>query len=201
MQLFSAEPHRNLLPFDGTVNYYGPILTAHDCQNYFEQLMQNIAWKHDEVMMYGKHIVTARKTAWYGDTNFPYTYSRMTRHALAWTETLLELKLLVEKFSGETYNACLLNLYHNGNEGMAWHSDDELELKKEAAIASLSLGAERKFAFKHKANKTTIGLALENGSLLVMKDSTQTHWLHRLPPTTKVQAPRINLTFRTMVSP
>jgi alkylated DNA repair dioxygenase AlkB len=198
MQLFAPEPNKNLLPFDGLVNYHDSIIETIDCMRFFSQLRDQIEWKQDEVIMFGKRIVTARKTAWYGDRNFPYTYSRITRHALPWTPALLELKALVEKTSGETYNACLMNLYHNGNEGMAWHSDDEVELKKNAAIASLSLGAERRFDFKHKTNQTKVALTLENGSLLVMKGSTQAHWLHRLPPTAKVQAPRINLTFRTI---
>ena len=198
MQLFAPEPNKNLLPFDGVVHYHGSIIEPIDCMRFFSQLIDGIEWKHDEVIMFGKRIVTARKTAWYGDRNFPYTYSRITRHALPWTPALLELKALVEKTSGETYNACLMNLYHNGNEGMAWHSDDEVELKKNAAIASLSLGAERRFDFKHKTNQTKVALTLENGSLLVMKMNTQAHWLHRLPPTAKVQAPRINLTFRTI---
>ena len=94
--------------------------------------------------------------------------------------------------------SCLLNLYHDGNEGMAWHSDGEKDLKKYGAIASLSLGAERKFSFKHKSTKQTLSLWLEKGSLLVMKGSTQENWLHRLPPTKKIKTPRINLTFRTI---
>lgn len=85
--------------------------------------------------------------------------------------------------TGETFNSCLLNLYHNGDEGMAWHSDGEKDLKKNGAIGSLSFGAVRKFAFKHKQTKEHVGLTLEHGSLLVMKDETQSHWLHRLPPT------------------
>jgi alkylated DNA repair dioxygenase AlkB len=93
----------------------------------------------------------------------------------------------------------LLNLYHNGDEGMAWHSDDEKSLGKNTCIASLSFGAERKFSFKHKQTKDATSLVLEHGSLLVMKDETQTNWLHRLPPTTLIKRPRINLTFRTMV--
>ena len=198
MQLFAPEPDKNLLPFDGTVHYHGSIIEPSDSMHFFSQLRDEIEWKQDEVIMFGKRIVTARKTAWYGDRNFPYTYSRITRHALPWTPILLEIKALVEKISGETFNACLLNLYHNGNEGMAWHSDDEVELKKNAAIASLSFGAERKFGFKHKKHPTTFTLTLENGSLLVMKGTTQAHWLHRLPPTSKVQEARINLTFRTM---
>jgi alkylated DNA repair dioxygenase AlkB len=111
----------------------------------------------------------------------------------------LELKSLIEKESGETYNSCLLNLYHSGEEGMAWHSDGETDLKKEGAIGSLSFGAERKFAFKHKQRGEKIDLFLEHGSLMVMKGTTQTHWLHRLPPTKIIHKPRVNLTFRTIV--
>ena len=110
----------------------------------------------------------------------------------------MELKEIVEKESGETYNSCLLNLYHSGSEGMSWHSDGEKMLKKNGAIASVSLGAERKFSFKHKETKQKIDIILERGSLLVMKETTQANWLHRLPPTKKVHSPRINLTFRTI---
>ena len=106
-----------------------------------------------------------------------------------------------EEALGETYNSCLLNLYHHGEEGMAWHSDGEKDLKKDGAIGSLSFGAERKFSFKHKKTKQTVSLILEHGSLLVMKDNTQTHWLHRLPPTKLVRNARINLTFRTITTP
>ena len=115
-----------------------------------------------------------------------------------WIKELLELKEIVEKESKETYNSCLLNLYHSGDEGMAYHSDGEKMMKKNGAIASLSLGAERKFSFKHKETKQRIDIVLERGSLLVMKDETQKNWLHRLPPTKKVNSPRINLTFRTI---
>ena len=108
------------------------------------------------------------------------------------------LKTIVEQKTGETYNSCLLNLYHNGSEGMAWHSDGEKDLKKNAAIASLSFGAIRKFSFKDKQTKEVISLDLKPGSLLVMKGETQQHWLHRLPPTKKVQDARINLTFRSI---
>ena len=149
-------------------------------------------------MIFGKKIITKRKVAWYGDIPFPYTYSNTTKTALPWTKELLELKALVEKESGETYNSCLLNLYHDGSEGMAWHSDAELDLKKNGAIGSLSMGAVRKFAFKHKKTKESISQVLQHGSLLVMKGETQTHWLHRLPPTKVIFTPRINLTFRTI---
>jgi alkylated DNA repair dioxygenase AlkB len=108
------------------------------------------------------------------------------------------LKKLIEDKTGETYNSCLLNLYHSGDEGMGWHSDGEKELKKNGAIASVSLGAERKFAFKHKETKEVISQVLAHGSVLVMKNETQSHWLHRLPPTIRVSTPRVNLTFRTI---
>jgi alkylated DNA repair dioxygenase AlkB len=199
MTLFPSNPTENLLPFDGTVNYFGKIIPLQEANYYFDILMNNIEWRNDEAVIFGKHIITARKVAWYADANFSYTYSNTTKQALAWTKELLTLKEIIEKLTNEKYNSCLLNLYHNGNEGMAYHSDAETALRKNGAIASLSFGAERKFSFKHKTNKQTVSLLLEHGSLLVMKDATQANWLHRLPPTTKINTPRINLTFRQMM--
>lgn len=200
MDLFgNTQGATNLLPKDGTVNYYGKVLSKTEADFYYERLLNNIAWENDQAVIFGKLIVTKRKVAWYGEKPFEYTYSNITKTALPWTEELLALKQKIEELSGETFNSCLLNLYHNGDEGMAWHSDGEKDLKKNGAIASLSFGAERKFAFKHKVDKSTISLQLAHGSLLIMKDTTQTHWLHRLPPTKLVSKPRINLTFRTIV--
>ena len=201
MDLFSNETDRpsNLLPKDGTVHYYGKVLTDQESNHYFDCLMHTIEWKNDEVFIYGKHITTKRKVAWYGDTDFEYTYSKITKRALPWTPELVALKSLIEAKTGETFNSCLLNLYHSGEEGMAWHSDAEKDLKKDSAIGSLSFGAERKFALKHRATKETVSLVLAHGSLLIMKDTTQTHWLHRLPPTKLVTRPRINLTFRAIL--
>ncbi len=189
----------NLLPIDGEVYYHGQIMASVEANKYFDELMNGIVWENDQAMIFGKKIITKRKVAWYGDTAFSYTYSGITKQALIWTPALLALKTLAEKNSNETYNSCLLNLYHTGEEGMAWHSDGEKDLKKNGAIASLSFGAERKFAFKHKRTGEVVNTFLEHGSLLVMKGTTQTHWLHRLPPTKKVLNPRINLTFRTIV--
>ena len=196
---YEAHPETNLLPYDGTVYYYGKILSPEKAQHYFDRLMSNILWKPDEALMFGKKIFTKRKVAWYADLPYEYTYSKITKRALPWTEELLELKVLTEKTTGENFNSCLLNLYHNGEESMAWHSDGEKDLKKNGAIASLSFGAERKFAFKNKETKEKVELLLENGSLLVMTGTTQQHWLHRLPPAKKISEPRINLTFRTIV--
>lgn len=202
MDLFNFEydTERNLLPKDGTVNYYGKILSVEEADMFYNALLNGIEWKNDEAVLFGKHILTKRKVAWYGEKNFKYTYSNTTKEALPWTKELVVLKELIEVKTGEKFNSCLLNLYHDGNEGMAWHSDGEKDLKKNGAIGSLSFGAERKFAFKHKETKETVSLVLQHGSLLVMKDTTQTYWLHRLPPTKLISKPRINLTFRTIVS-
>lgn len=198
MNLFSEDLEHNLLPFDGSVKYFSRVLSPEATNQYYLALLEKIIWKNDEAVIFGKHFITARKVAWYADTAFPYTYSKITRHALPWTSELLELKQLVEQLTGVKYNSCLLNLYHTGAEGMAWHSDDEKSLLKDSPIASLSFGAERKFSFKHKKSKETISLLLESGSLLIMEGKTQKNWWHRLPPTKKIHDPRINLTFRIM---
>jgi alkylated DNA repair dioxygenase AlkB len=189
----------NLLHKDGTAHYYGKILPYREANRYFDLLLQNIQWKNDEANILGKHIVTKRKVAWYGNSDYSYAYSNTTKQALAWTRELSVLKRLIEEITGESFNSCLLNLYHNGNEGLGWHSDDEKSIGKYTSIASLSFGAERKFSFKHKQTKQTVSLVLEHGSLLVMKGATQTNWLHSLPKSNRITQARINLTFRMMV--
>lgn len=200
MELFGPNSNENILPHNGEVYYYGQIMTDTAAMDAFNALMAEIDWQPDEAIIFGKRIITKRKVAWYGDRDFNYTYSKITKQALSWTVSLLMLKQLAEKHSGHTYNSCLLNLYHNGSEGMAWHSDGEKDLEPNGAIASMSFGAERKFAFKHKETKELININLARGSLLVMKGPTQNQWLHRLPPTKKVTSPRVNLTFRTIVT-
>lgn len=201
MDLLNNNPDekRNLITKDGVVNYYGKIFSTQQANEFLEILLNQIEWKNDEAIIFGKRIITKRKVAWYADDVFEYTYSKVTKKALAWTPELLILKNIVEEKTGEQFNSCLLNLYHSGEEGMAWHSDAEKDLLKNGAIGSLSFGAERKFAFKHKVSQETVSLILENGSLLVMKDTTQSHWLHRLPPTKRISKPRVNLTFRMIV--
>lgn len=191
----------NLLPQDGAADYYGKILPPAQAQHYLDCLLKQIEWRNDEATIFGRHIITKRKVAWYGDDNYAYKYSGHTRQALQWTIDLLELKSAVERITGTRFNSCLLNLYHDGEEGMAWHSDDEKTLQKDGSIASLSLGAERKFSFRHRVTQETISIQLEAGSLLVMRGATQTHWLHALPKSKKVRDPRINLTFRKMLVP
>ena len=200
MDLFNTiiDQNKNLLPYDGEVYYYGLIYTNEEANKLFDLLINEIDWKNDESMMYGKLIVTKRKVAWYGDTPFEYTYSNRIKIALTWTSVLLDIKKKVEQISGKTFNSCLLNLYHDGSEGMAWHSDGEKDLQKHGSIASLSFGVARKFMFKHKNSGNKIAVLLEPGSLLIMQGTTQDFWLHRLPPTVLVKNIRINLTFRTI---
>ncbi len=190
---------QSILPYDGETLYYGQIITSEQAKLFFDTFLNTIAWKNDEAKIFGKHFITKRKAAWYGDREFDYKYSNTTKTALIWTPELLQIKKITEEISGTKFNSCLLNLYHDGDEGMSWHSDDEKSLGKNTVIASLSLGVTRKFSFKHKASKETISLLLESGSLLVMKGSTQTNWLHSLPKSKKVSEPRINLTFRTII--
>jgi alkylated DNA repair dioxygenase AlkB len=196
MNLFNHET-TNILPYDGTAIYFGKIFTEQVANFYFESLLKTISWKNDEALIYGKHYITARKVAWYGNDNYAYTYSNTTKQAEPFTKDLLTLKSKVEESSQVIFNSCLLNLYHNGEESMAYHSDDENSLGENTVIASLSFGAERKFSFKHKRSGETISISLEHGSFLLMKDATQTHWLHSLPKSKKITSPRINLTFRT----
>jgi alkylated DNA repair dioxygenase AlkB len=188
----------NLLPVDGKSFYFGRILSKDEEEKFFKDLIGKVDWKHDEVQIFGKKITTARKNAWYGDREFEYTYSKMTKKARLWIPELLPLKQRVEQETGLEFNSCLLNLYHSGEEGMSWHSDAEAELGPEPAIASLSLGVERRFVFKHKNSGEKIELQLEPGSLLLMAGETQKYWLHSLPKSKKISEPRINLTFRNI---
>lgn len=200
MKLFENEFNSiNLLPFDGEVFYIENFLNEKEQQFFFQALLKNIEWKADEVKIFGKHIITKRKMAWYANEEIQYTYSGISRKAILWNNELLALKNRIEKDFPDHFNACLLNLYHAGNEGMGWHSDNEKTIVENSAIASISLGAARKFSFKHKISNQTISLNLASGSLLLMKGETQKYWLHSLPKSTKVLESRINLTFRRMV--
>lgn len=192
----TAEPPRQLLPMDGLVDYYGPILERQKANRYLHNLLQQLPWTADEAFVYGKHYVTARKIAWFADQARPYSYSGVTREANRWTAPLLEIKEIIEKSSGANYNACLANLYMDGSQGMSWHSDAERELKKQGCIASVSLGAERRFDLRHTQTGEKRSVLLEHGSLLVMRGATQSHWQHQLPKSAKIKEPRVNLTFR-----
>lgn len=201
MDLFSDLPYQqvNLLPYDGIVDDYGQILNLSEADYYLNQLLNVIPWQHDQVMVMGELITTQRQVAWYGNNHYQYRYSGVMHHAHIWTPELLTLKQRVESTVQTQFNSCLLNLYQTGNQGMTWHSDDEDALGKDTVIASLSLGATRKFVLKHKRDQRKVELNLPHAHLIVMRGETQQHWLHAIMKTTKVSEPRINLTFRTFV--
>ena len=190
---------QNILPYDGEVYYENCIWDKPNAENLLREMQQHLHWQHDELMMFGKKITTNRKVAWYGDKAFTYTYSRTTKSAIPWHPLLLPIREKTETVTNASFNACLCNFYHHGNEGMTWHSDDDKEFGLNPTIASLSFGAERTFSFRHKITKEVISIILESGSVLLMKANTQTHWVHALPKSAKIKDPRINLTFRLVV--
>jgi alkylated DNA repair dioxygenase AlkB len=181
------------------VIYHPDFLDAQIAKNYFQKLIQELHWQADTIKIFGKTITTARLYAWHGDEAFDYAYSGKSRLAAPWTPTLLEIKKLIEDKVGTSFNCCLLNYYADGSQGMSWHSDDEKVMEDNGIIASVSLGAERTFEFKHKSDAIRKKILLENGSLLLMQGETQKHYLHQLPKSKKVKAARINLTFRRFV--
>ena len=189
----------NILPKDGRVDYLAGLLSMQESINLMTQLQSSLSWEPDQLIMFGKKVTTRRKVAWVGDPNCSYTYSGVKKIPQSWSPELLSIKAQLEKLSQSEFNSCLLNFYHDGDDGMGWHSDDEKELDAKAPIASLSLGARRKFAFRHKQDKTTISLYLENGSALIMRSPTQQFWQHALLKTKTESNLRINLTFRKIL--
>jgi alkylated DNA repair dioxygenase AlkB len=188
----------NLLPIDGQVNYHPIAFSTEEVEAYFTYLANEIAWQQDVVKLFGKTYITDRKVAWYAEKPFIYRYSGQSKIALPFSPTLLDIKSRVEKLTGSQYDACLLNYYHNGSEGMGWHSDNEKSISPNSSIASVSLGATRKFQFKHKIQGLKLDLILDSGSVLDMRGETQEFWLHALPKSKKIAGTRINLTFRKM---
>ena len=188
-----------VLERDGRAEYFNYFYDADESDYLYKSLVNTLLWEADEIKMFGKLVRTSRKFAWVGDPECAYTYSGVQKIPQAWTNDLLQMKHKLEQLTGHTYNSCLLNLYHSGAEGMGWHSDDEKELDSGNPIASVSLGARRKFAFRHKQDKRSYPVFLEHGSLLIMHPPTQEYWHHSLLKTTTITSPRINLTFRKIL--
>lgn len=158
----------------------------------------HIHWRQDTITLFGKPVLTPRLSAWYGIQGAVYTYSGLTLHPHPFTPTLLNIKQQIEQFAPHTqFNSVLLNFYRNGADSMGWHADDEPELGKNPIIASVNLGATRRFLLRRTNNKhIKHEIALHHGSLLIMQGTTQHHWQHAIPKTAKPTNARINLTFR-----
>jgi alkylated DNA repair dioxygenase AlkB len=199
-ELFTPELQANLLPGDGVVEDFGLILSSEQSARYLHYFLAHMAWRPDQVTLFGRHYVTGRKVVWYGDDDYHYHYSGSAKQAQAWLLGLLRLKQHVEHLVGHHFNSCLANLYEDGTQAVGWHSDDEPALyqagSRESVIASLSLGATRKMSFKHKTGGETVDLLLQSGQLIVMRGQTQQYWKHCIRKSSKVLQPRINLTFR-----
>jgi alkylated DNA repair dioxygenase AlkB len=194
--LFQSEPVFFNLP-DAEIIYYPNFLSPEKANTLFEELLENTPWQQDEITVYGKRHLQPRLTALYGNKEKPYSYSNIIMQPHHWTLALQKIKSLIENISEANFTTVLLNYYRNGNDGNGWHADNEKELGINPIIASLSLGAERKFQLKHNTDTSQKkNINLENGSLLLMKGTTQHFWKHQVPKTTKLINPRINLTFR-----
>jgi alkylated DNA repair dioxygenase AlkB len=164
----------------------------------FANLRDSIAWERHMIHVYGRTLAAPRLSAWYGDPGAVYRYSGIRLEPLAWTPPLLEIKSRVEALVAARFNGVLLNLYRNGQDSVGWHSDAEAELGRNPAIASVSLGAVRRFVFQHKKRRHCLSLDLEPGSVLIMAGSTQHYWRHQLPKTRRPVGARINLSFRAV---
>ena len=197
--LFAPSPTDNLLPCDGMVNDLGIVVS--ETTELYEQLLMELPWQADVVTLFGKTHVTTRQIVWMGDEGMSYHYSGHSRQAITWTRSILYLKQRIEKELSAIgidveFNSCLLNYYPSGADGMGYHADDEKELGQQPVIAALSLGATRKFVFKHRKTQDKVELHLESGQLIVMHGDTQSYWKHTITKTKTVNEGRISLTFR-----
>jgi len=194
-----AEQHqRRVLSLpDADIVTYSNVFSKDESTSIFTDLSENIHWKQEDTFLYGKKVALPRLTAWYGDQGKTYTYSKIKMNPNSLTSILEHIKRQVEEICGESFNSVLLNLYRNGSDSIAWHSDDEKELGENPVIASLSFGETRSFMLRHKFKKELkLNIELTHGSLLIMRGTTQHCWQHQIPKTRSSRKPRINLTFR-----
>ncbi len=186
---------------DSEISLHQNHFDAEIAGNFLRDLTEEIPWIQNKIRFYGKESLVPRLESWHGDEGMSYTYSGIRMDAKPWTKNLLIIKESIEPIAKTTFNSVLINYYRDGKDRVAWHSDDEKELGKNPVIASVSLGAERKFKLRHKKykeNQLQHEVFLQNGSLLLMSGSTQHNWLHEIPRTAKPIGPRINLTFRVI---
>ncbi len=205
--LFVDNPEKILLKLpDGNemphaeVLYYPHFFTKEESDTFFADLLAHIHWSHDDITIFGKKMKVPRLQAWYGDTDKPYRYSGMLLTPHAWTDTLLAIKKRIEIATQTEYTSVLINQYRDGKDSVGWHADDEPSLGINATIASVSLGATRKFRFRYTTNHALKTQAmLTHGSLVMMQGETQHYWQHEVPKTSQKTDIRINLTFRKMI--
>jgi alkylated DNA repair dioxygenase AlkB len=196
--LFPADSQTRITMPDGEMVLFPRFFEDSEARALFDQLSRDVLWQQQDIRVAGRLIAQPRLTAWYGDAEARYAYSGLAMQPRPWSEDLLRIKTRIESVSAHRFNSVLLNLYRHGRDSVGWHSDSEPELGRNPVIASLSLGAARRFVLKHKQRKdvSPLEFVLANGNLLVMRGTTQHHWLHCVPKTAEGVLPRINLTFR-----
>lgn len=195
MSLFPEEKIVFALP-DAEIVYFSNFFTAEKSKELFEKLKNEIPWQQDNITVFGHSHLQPRLTALFGNEGKPYGYSNIIMQPHLWTPLIMFIKSEVEKVCQENFTTVLLNLYRDGRDSNGWHADNEKELGRNPIIASVSFGAERIFQLKHNTQDIKQNITLENGSLLIMKGTTQHFWKHQIPKTKKEIGPRINLTFR-----
>ena len=186
---------------DANLEYFPDMYEERHATRLFDALIKKVEWVQNTIRFYGKESPVPRLEAWYGDAGKSYTYSGIRMDPKPWIEELLEIKKAIEPIAGTQFNSVLINYYRDGQDRVAWHSDDENELGTEPIIGSVSLGAERKFKLRHKGfdeNGRQAEIMLAHGSLLLMKGTTQHFWKHEIPRTARPVGARINLTFRVI---
>ena len=199
-ELFTESKVEYDLP-DAEIEYFPEFFSRKNSLFFLPQLLDTIKWKQNTIKMYGKENPVPRLEAWYGDAGKSYAYSGIRMEPTPWTDELKEIKRSIEAKAAISFNSVLINYYRDGQDRVAWHSDDEKELGQNPVIGSVSFGAERIFKLRHKKykiNNLKQSITLGNGSFLLMKGATQHHWMHEIPRTAKLIGPRINLTFRVI---
>ena len=196
LPLLSTEPLRLDLP-DADVRLWRAAFRPDEADALLAALRSQIDWQQEDILIFGEAKRVPRLVAWHGEPGTAYTYSGTAHEPLPWTPELLRVRHRAEELTGRSYNSVLLNLYRDGRDGMGWHADDEPGLGREPAIASVSLGATRRFKLRHRRSRSAAGtLDLAHGDLLLMAGATQHHYVHAVPKTARPVGERVNLTFR-----
>lgn len=194
MSLFGDSAPVELLPYDGRLTYWDWALGDLSAPDVMKRLLDETDWEQRSIVLFGREVPQPRLNSWYGDIT--YTYSGITMTPRPWTPVLIDLRRRCEDLTGARFNSVLINLYRNGDDSMGWHADDERELGAEPAIASLSLGAVRRFRMRHRETREIVEVDPGSGSLIFMSGLSQACWMHEVPKSKKVVDARINLTFR-----
>ena len=195
MSLFESGP-RELLPYDGSAVLHDWVLGDSSWESLMEDLVKTVPWESHTIKMFGKEYPQPRLVAWFGDPGSDYSYSGLKMNVRPWIPTVSSLRESAEKIAGVRFNSVLINLYRDGNDKVSWHRDNEPELGDEPVIASISLGAPRRFKFRHLLSREVVETVLTPGSMVVMSGLSQSCWEHEIPRQAAVSEPRINLTFR-----